>query len=313
MGRVYMNFIIVSNKSGRHHSFNANLIVISGLVLAVLTFAVFIGFFTYRYLNYDSSISPELVVKWKHEMEVQRRYVERLKQDAQLKHQASALRIAQLQARIVRLDALGERLTKIGRLNEGEFDFSGAPAMGGPEKIIGVAAYKPPSYMELLDQLARDIEDREQQLGVLQILMAKQKMDRDKFIAGRPVKKGWMSSRYGSRVDPITGKRAWHEGVDFAGKEGADVIAVAAGVVVFAGERSGYGRMIEIKNVVSREITGIPKMEYWIQMQLQMEVCDLNECDFLETKFIQYSNEEEYREDNEIEYKGIINELSHMF
>ena len=67
-----------------------------------------------------------------------------------------------------------------------------------------------------------------------------------------------------------------------------------------------FGRMLEIKNVVSREITGIPKMEYWIQMQLQMEVCDLNECDFLETKFIQYSNEEEYREDNEIEYKGII-------
>ena len=94
VGRVYMNFIIVSNRSGRHHSFNANLMVISGLVLAVLAFAIFIGFFTYRYLNYDSSISSELVVKWKHEMEVQRRYVERLKQDAQLKHQASALRIA---------------------------------------------------------------------------------------------------------------------------------------------------------------------------------------------------------------------------
>ena len=91
-----MNFIIVSNSSGRHHSFNANLIVISGLIIAVLAFAVFMGFFAYRYLNYDSSISPELVVKWKHEMEVQRRYVERLKQDAQLKHQASALRIAQL-------------------------------------------------------------------------------------------------------------------------------------------------------------------------------------------------------------------------
>mgnify|MGYP001438975749 CR=1 FL=1 len=91
-----MKFIIVSNRSGRHHSFNANLIVISGLVLALLTSAVLIGFFSYRYLNYDSSISPEMVVKWKHEMEVQRRYVERLKQDAQLKHQASALRIAQL-------------------------------------------------------------------------------------------------------------------------------------------------------------------------------------------------------------------------
>ena len=67
-----------------------------------------------------------------------------------------------------------------------------------------------------------------------------------------------------------------------------------------------FGRMLEIKNVVSREITGIPKMEYWIQMQLQMEVCDLNECDFLETKFLEYETEEDYLNDNEVEYKGVI-------
>ena len=65
-----------------------------------------------------------------------------------------------------------------------------------------------------------------------------------------------------------------------------------------------YGRMLEIKNVVSREITGIPKMEYWIQMQMQMEVCDLNECDFLETKFVEYNNEEDYINDKEFQYKG---------
>jgi putative phage-type endonuclease len=68
-----------------------------------------------------------------------------------------------------------------------------------------------------------------------------------------------------------------------------------------------YGRMIEIKNVVSREINSIPKMEYWIQMQLQMEVCNLNECDFLETKFTQYLNEEEYLEDVSSScYRGFI-------
>lgn len=58
-----------------------------------------------------------------------------------------------------------------------------------------------------------------------------------------------------------------------------------------------YGRMLEIKNVVSRTITGIPKKEYWIQMQLQMEVCDLNECDFLETKFVEYESERDYLAD----------------
>jgi hypothetical protein len=61
-----------------------------------------------------------------------------------------------------------------------------------------------------------------------------------------------------------------------------------------------YGRMLEIKNVVSREINGIPKKEYWIQMQLQMEVCDLDECDFLETKFIEYPDESSFYNDVQI-------------
>ena len=72
-----------------------------------------------------------------------------------------------------------------------------------------------------------------------------------------------------------------------------------------------YGRMLEIKNIVNREITGIPKKEYWIQTQLQMEVCDLDECDFLETKFTEYQNFAEFCSDGQEktlkdEFKGII-------
>jgi hypothetical protein len=67
-----------------------------------------------------------------------------------------------------------------------------------------------------------------------------------------------------------------------------------------------YGRMLEIKNIVNREIDGIPKKEYWVQMQLQMEVCDLDECDFLENKFVEYENEQQYWDDDETQQKGII-------
>jgi hypothetical protein len=73
-------------------------------------------------------------------------------------------------------------------------------------------------------------------------------------------------------------------------------------------ESDRYGRMLEIKNPVSREITGIPKKEYWVQMQLQMEVCDLDECDFLETKFVEYSDRHTFLSDNATseKHKGII-------
>lgn len=70
-----------------------------------------------------------------------------------------------------------------------------------------------------------------------------------------------------------------------------------------------YGRMLEIKNVVSRQINGIPKKEYWIQMQLQMEVCNLNECDFLETKFIEYDTEEQFMNDGG--FQQIVNVENH--
>jgi putative phage-type endonuclease len=67
-----------------------------------------------------------------------------------------------------------------------------------------------------------------------------------------------------------------------------------------------YGRMVEIKNIVNREITGIPKLEYWVQTQIQMETCDLAECDFFETRFLEYANEAAYWEDETHDYKGTI-------
>jgi putative phage-type endonuclease len=95
--------------------------------------------------------------------------------------------------------------------------------------------------------------------------------------------------------------------------------------IVTSQSSNRYGRMLEIKNPISRNITGSPKKEYWIQMQLQMEVCNLNECDFLETKFVEYANEEDFRNDGTFcstslgQLKGIIlkflinNEIIHEY
>jgi murein DD-endopeptidase MepM/ murein hydrolase activator NlpD len=243
-----MKFIIVDNKSGKHRSFNANSLIFGVALASLISIPAVAGYFAYRLGVGEAALTGELVAKWREVLDEQESLVNKVRRNAEHNLEASALRIAQLQARIVRLDALGERLIKIGRLDEGEFDFSQRPAMGGPENLVDIAGYKPPAYMDLLSRLAEDIEDREQQLGVLETLLANRKMRRDVFLAGRPVKKGWMSSRFGHRSDPINGRQAWHNGVDFAGKDGADVIAVAAGVVVFAGTRSAYGKMVEINH-----------------------------------------------------------------
>lgn len=158
---------------------------------------------------------------------------------------AYSLKLAEMQARVVRLDALGERITQIAGLDDGEFDFSRPPALGGPEEAqpeplapSGVDLF----YRELEAQLA----DRERQLELLKMMMVDGQVKRESTVSGRPVAKGWMSSPYGLRRDPFRGNRAWHSGIDFAGREGSPVIAVAAGIVTRSGPMSGYGELVEI-------------------------------------------------------------------
>jgi hypothetical protein len=85
-----------------------------------------------------------------------------------------------------------------------------------------------------------------------------------------------------------------------------DFLAASPDGINTDSELERYGRMLEVKNIVNREITGIPKMEYWIQMQVQLEVCDLNECDFLETRFIEYADEETFQQDIDMKRKGLM-------
>lgn len=193
-------------------------------------------------LNTDSAQA------WQEVLNQQETDIAQVKQDLDQKLAAMTLRVAELQARLVRLDALGERLTSMAKLDNGEFDFSRMPAVGGPEQNIEGEMVSEPEFQQMLDQLGAQIDDRQQQLETLEALLAKRKLQNDVFLAGRPIKRGWMSSRFGRRTDPFTGHVAWHAGVDFAGKEGSDIVAVASGVVTWAGERYGYGTLVEINH-----------------------------------------------------------------
>lgn len=159
---------------------------------------------------------------------------------------ALALRLGQLQAHVIRLDALGERLTTMAKLDKGEFDFEHPPAQGGPDSDAQSAPMQVPDFVSALNELSAELDDRGRQLSVLESLIMNRNLRAEVMPAGRPVKHGWLSSYFGMRTDPFTGRRAFHSGMDFAGKMGSDVIAVAAGVVTYAGKRSGYGNLVEI-------------------------------------------------------------------
>ena len=196
----------------------------------------------------DNILTVDVAKKWSEDLAKQEVELAEAKDLANAKLNAITLRMSQLQARLVRLDALGERLIDMAKLDEGEFDFNQPPALGGPETTNLGDVYQPPEFMKAVDQLAEQIENREQQLDTLDALLSQRELQDSTFVAGRPVKKGWMSSHYGRRIDPFSGSAAWHSGVDFAGKPGSEIVAVAAGVVVESGERSGYGDMVEINH-----------------------------------------------------------------
>lgn len=159
---------------------------------------------------------------------------------------ALALRLGELKAEATRLNALGERLTIAGQLEEGEFNFREPPAVGGPQTLGPISDIDPEAFLKSLDDLERQFAHQAEQITLLEQFLLGRDVERSLTPAGWPVDRGYISSHYGSRSDPFHGGRDLHLGLDFAGDRGDPIRAAADGVISFSGSHFGYGNMIEI-------------------------------------------------------------------
>tara|TARA_B100000809_G_scaffold132543_1_gene130331 strand:- start:3344 stop:4195 length:852 start_codon:yes stop_codon:yes gene_type:complete len=162
---------------------------------------------------------------------------------------ALTIKLAELQSQVLRLNALGDRLADDANIPKKEFNFKQLPASGGPVSQVFLANDK------TLEQLLVEIEHfeskinyEEKQIEMLESLTFGHHIQNNGYLSGRPIVKGWLSSYYGVRKDPFSGKPTMHKGVDFAGKEDTAIIATAAGVITWASKRYGYGNLIEINH-----------------------------------------------------------------
>ncbi|MGA0586810.1 M23 family metallopeptidase [Dyella sp. KRB-257] len=169
-----------------------------------------------------------------------------VRRDAQRDLDALAVKLGQLQAQSARLNALGERLAQMGKLDDGEFDFDQAPPVGGVEDTTGSAYTLPQNLDTSIKQLATQFDGQQAQLSALQSLLMDARIESNLKPTGMPVQGGYISSYFGTRPDPFSGRNARHTGIDIATPLGTPVHAVAEGMVTFAGIRSGYGDVIEI-------------------------------------------------------------------
>ncbi|HET7396104.1 MAG TPA: M23 family metallopeptidase [Gammaproteobacteria bacterium] len=240
-----MNLIVLTRR-GRPYQLNlARPLAWGGLLSLGLLVAGSLFMAGYGTALWQSNDTDQPAV-WRQQLSSQAQEVARAKQSAQTNIDALSAKVGQLQAHIIRLDALGQQLTHMAGLKRGEFNFDEAPAEGGPDLPAPTQHVSMQDFMTNLDQVQDQIRSREQQFSVLENLMMNRNVKQQALPSGPPVKVGYESSPFGMRIDPFTGELSFHPGIDFAGTEGEAVEAVAPGVVTWAGARGGYGNMIEI-------------------------------------------------------------------
>ncbi|MBK1853181.1 peptidoglycan DD-metalloendopeptidase family protein [Marinobacter sp. 1-4A] len=246
-----MNIILVGKSHGKSRVLALNALTVAAccfVLVALVAAASWAGYSAAigQTKDHEEPTDSELVAHWQNELGKQKAELASVQQNVQDQVDALTLRLGQIQGRLLRLDALGQRFVESGLVASDEFDFNQPAAVGGPEDSLPADSFSAPELTRMIDELERKMLDREQQLRLLDQVSSRQKLEDELYLEGRPITWGWLSSRYGYRSDPFTGKRTWHAGVDLAGNEGSDIISVAGGVVTYASERNGYGNLVEV-------------------------------------------------------------------
>ncbi len=157
-----------------------------------------------------------------------------------------SLQIGKLMAQSTRLNALGNRLTEVANINQDEFKLDEEPGLGGADIELTGEQNTPQSLYASLFNLEDTFSKQQENLTILAQLLNEQTVNENVTPHIFPLKDGWISSYYGKRIDPFTGQKANHPGMDYSGAYKSEIVAAADGVVVWAGKRSSYGNMVEI-------------------------------------------------------------------
>ncbi len=155
-------------------------------------------------------------------------------------------RVAEMQAQLLRLDALSQHVAESAHIRSPEFEFDSKDSKGGP--LTGELSLLGEKNIDVrLQELSQLMEHKEAQLQALDNVLINQRLQNNQsYLANLPVRKGAITSTFGYRTDPFTGRAAFHAGMDFSGPQGTDIYTVAPGVVSFAGVKNGYGNVIEV-------------------------------------------------------------------
>jgi len=247
-----MNVILVSGKLARARTFSLGLpqLLLLGLGFAV-TAVMLAATIHYVALHFSEDIKLPYVesvvlAAQKRQFALQQEQHERAQSYLRENLNAMAVKLGEMQAQLVRLDTVGERLAKLAGFKPQDLMFGERPGRGGAVSTLPSHDLSLGDFTEQLELLTRQVDDRNDKLGILESLFAVDSAKKKLIPTMLPVEGGWYSSDFGWRIDPFTGQRAYHEGIDVMAEVGTPIYAAAGGVVVFSGTHPQYGNMIEI-------------------------------------------------------------------
>jgi murein DD-endopeptidase MepM/ murein hydrolase activator NlpD len=243
-----LNIIFVSGATARARSLTLDWRHWTGGAISVVV--LFLGFtllFNYVTLRYAAAINHPLLQAIV--LADQRQEAQKAQEVLEGHLNLMAVKLGELQAQMLRLDGLGERLAKLAGLKPQEL-----PPMLQPGVVPGRGGPAPTLHQDLsadefsamLANLSRQVEQRSDQLGVLEALLVTDSATRKFLPSLSPIEEGWFSSNFGWRIDPFSGQKSFHEGIDFPSEVGTAIVAAASGKVIFADVHPAYGKMIEI-------------------------------------------------------------------
>ena len=248
-----MELILVSNN--RNRTYRLPIGLLGTLFIGLLFLALVVGTFhigsktaaSQAEVSY-SQLDAQKDNQWQRELAKQQSDIDAAKNNAEKNLDALSARLSTLQAHLLRLDALGSRLIEIANMSDKEFNMLEPPGLGGPLMMTEQTSLGVIDFVEALQAVSQSIEDRSEKFTAMESMLLDSNIQAQILPEGSPVTGGWTSSLFGWRTDPISGKKGFHEGIDFAGRSGSNVSSVAAGIVTWSGKDSGFGRMVEISH-----------------------------------------------------------------
>ena len=242
-----MQIVIFKSSKNKSTSYKINgylFIFLMILLVIITTLTLSSTSFLYGYKKGYKELNEDRI----EDISKYKRQIEYIKIENKEKMEFFSKKLITISAELENINSLGNKISKIAKLDKKEFDFKKPKYIGGLDKINIEFDYNS-EFDKYLDSILLELSNKRENLNYIDKIINNLEMKEQFLPTGMPTKKGYISSEYGQRINPITKKNHIHKGIDIAYKTETDITSIAAGKVTFSGKKYGYGNLVEISHL----------------------------------------------------------------